>query len=429
MMTDTSSVDSSSERVLSVSALNRLARQTLEQNFPLLWVAGEISNLTQATSGHIYFSLKDQEAQVRCVMFRNRAQLLPWRLANGTQVEARVLVSLYEARGDFQLNVETLRRAGLGALFEAFERLRARLLAAGWFANERKRPLPRYPRRIGIISSMQAAALRDVLTALQRRASHLPVTIYPAPVQGEGAAAQIAQAIAAANRHGECDVLIVARGGGSIEDLWAFNEEIVAQAIHDSALPVVAGIGHETDVTIADYIADQRAATPTAAAELVSAGYFEAAKELTRISRQFNVAMWRMHQERAQRLDQLAYRLINPAERLARGRLQAVHLQTRLAAAQRRALETAGAKVHNLLPRLSAATAAMLRKQGTALEALGLNLTHLNPDAILQRGFSIARDPQGKIIYSSAQIAIGAGLRLQFGQGWADSRVTDKGNS
>jgi exodeoxyribonuclease VII large subunit len=214
--------------IIPVSELNRRVRLALEAEFPLQWIAGEISNLTRAASGHVYFSLKDESAQARCVMFRSRAQAVPWRLENGQQVEARALVSLYEPRGDFQLGIESLRRAGLGRLFEAFARLKDRLEAEGMFANERKRPLPCFPLTIGVIASPQAAALRDVLAAIRRRAPHLGVVLYPSLVQGEGAGERIADAIAVAGKRKECDVLLVVRGGGSIEDLWAFNEECVS---------------------------------------------------------------------------------------------------------------------------------------------------------------------------------------------------------
>jgi exodeoxyribonuclease VII large subunit len=255
--------------VLSVSSLNRLIRDCLESAFPLTWVGGEISNLTYAASGHVYFSLKDNSAQVRCVMWRNRAQLLGWRLENGQKIEARALVSFYEPRGEFQLNIEAIRRAGQGDLFERFLKLKAQLEAEGLFAAEAKRPLPAFPRHIAIISSLQAAALRDVLTTLHRRAPHLRITIFPTLVQGEGAAIKIAEALEQAGSS-NCDAIVLCRGGGSIEDLWSFNEECVARAIRASAIPVVSGVGHETDFTIADFAADLRAPTPTAAAELVS---------------------------------------------------------------------------------------------------------------------------------------------------------------
>jgi len=262
----------SPSEILTVSALTRSVRDLLEHCYPLLWVAGEISNFTVAKSGHAYFVLKDEHAQVRCVMFRHRQQNLEWTPRDGMQIEAQVLVSLYEPRGDFQLNVETMRRAGLGALFEAFLKLRDKLEKEGLFKTETKRSLPSLPRAIGVITSREAAALRDVLTTLDRRNPSIEVVVFPVQVQGEGAAEKIAAALEVAGRRGECDVVLLVRGGGSIEDLWAFNEEIVARAIRACPIPVVTGIGHETDFTIADFVADRRAPTPTAAAELVSPG-------------------------------------------------------------------------------------------------------------------------------------------------------------
>ena len=256
--------------VIPVSLLNRMARERLESAFPLCWVAGEISNLTYAASGHVYFTLKDAQAQARCVMYRNRAQLLGWRLANGQRIEARVLATLYEARGDFQLNVENARQAGTGNLYEEFLRRKARLEAEGLFSPENKRALPAFPRRIGLITSPQAAALRDVLTTLRRRAPQLSVVLYPTPVQGAGAAQQIVEALRTAGARDECDLLIVCRGGGNLEDLWEFNDETLARAIRACPLPVISGVGHETDFTLADFAADCRAPTPTAAAELAA---------------------------------------------------------------------------------------------------------------------------------------------------------------
>ncbi|MBX3716215.1 MAG: exodeoxyribonuclease VII large subunit, partial [Burkholderiales bacterium] len=255
---------------LTVTELNRRSRQVLENQFGLVWVTGEISRATLAASGHWYFSLKDEGAAVDCAMFKGRAQYLEFRPENGLKVEVRARVTIYEPRGAYQLGVEQMRHAGLGALFEAFERLKARLGKEGLFDESRKRPLPTHPRAIGVVTSLAAAALRDILATLARRAPMVPVIVYPTLVQGEGAAAQVARAIATANARAECDVLLVARGGGSLEDLWAFNEEAVARAIAASAIPVVSGVGHETDFTIADFAADLRAATPTAAAVAAS---------------------------------------------------------------------------------------------------------------------------------------------------------------
>lgn len=387
--------------ILSISALNRQVRQILEAGFPLQWVKGEVSNLTRASSGHIYFSLKDAQAQVRCVMFRSRAQILPWRLENGQQVEAQVLVSLYEPRGDFQLNVEGMRRAGLGQLFEEFSRRKTMLEQEGLFAPERKRALPRFPQTIGIVSSPKAAALADLLTALYRRAPHVPVILYPSPVQGAGAAAQIAAAIAMANTRRECEVLILARGGGSIEDLWSFNEEIVARAVAGSEIPTISGVGHETDITLADFAADVRAATPTAAAELASAGWFAARVQLDEASSRLQGQMHYQLQQRQQRTDLLAARLLSPRQRLSAARQQLQHQATRLQRAQQQALQRTEQK----------------------LQRIADALQHLNPDATLARGYSIVRDSAGKIVLRSQGLQPGESVKLQFAQGSADAEI------
>src|SRR4051812_31739109 len=255
--------------VLPVSLFISSARLLLERHLGLVWVSGEIAQCTRAASGHLYFTLKDADAQVRCVFFRSKAQHLDFTLKEGLAVEVRATPSIYEARGEFQLNVDNIRRAGLGALFERFERMKAKLAQAGWFAEERKRALPTYPTRLGIVTSTRAAALRDVLTTLSRRWPGVRVTLYPALVQGDNAAHEVAAAIRLANARAEVDVLLVCRGGGSLEDLWAFNEEVVARAVFESRVPIVSGVGHETDFTICDFVADVRAATPTAAAMLL----------------------------------------------------------------------------------------------------------------------------------------------------------------
>lgn len=259
-----------SRDIYSVSRLNREARAVLEGGFPLLWVEGELSNLAQPASGHIYFSLKDPAAQVRCAMFRSKRLLLGFKPANHQQVLVRARVGLYEGRGDFQLIVEHMEPAGEGALRLAFERLKQKLAAEGLFDAATKQPLPAMPRQVGLITSPTGAAVRDLLTVLERRFPALPVLIYPAQVQGQSAAAELVAALDLANERAECDILILARGGGSLEDLQAFNDEALARAVHRSAIPVVTGIGHEIDLSIADLVADQRGATPSAAAELVS---------------------------------------------------------------------------------------------------------------------------------------------------------------
>src|SRR5215472_4428130 len=311
---------SPSPAVMPVSLLVGCARRFIERHLGLSWISGEVSNFTRAASGHCYFVLKDDQAQVRCVMYRQKAQLIALDLQDGAQVEVRATPTIYEARGEFQLNVEMVRLSGLGALYERFARLKVRLEAAGWFALSRKRPLPPFPRGIGIVTSLRAAALSDVLTTLRRRMPALPVIIYPAAVQGEGAAREIAMAIAAANAQRKVDVLIVCRGGGSIEDLWAFNEEIVVRAVFESELPIVSGVGHETDFTICDFVADVRAPTPTAAAALVASDRQELLAKLAGQATRWQRALERELGRRMQRLDLASRRLVHPAARLAQQR-------------------------------------------------------------------------------------------------------------
>lgn len=430
--------------VVTISELNRLARQSLEREFPLLWVAGEISNLTRATSGHVYFSLKDEAAQARCVMFRSRAQSIPWKLENGLQVEARALVSLYEARGDFQLNIETLRRAGLGRLFEAFARLKARLETEGLFGPGRKRALPRFPRRIGIVSSPRAAALRDVLAALKRRAPHLTAILYPTPVQGDSAAGEIAKAIAAAGRRNECDLLLIVRGGGSIEDLWAFNEEVVARAIAASPLPTISGVGHETDATIADFVADLRAATPTAAAELATQGWYQAAGEIADLGTALMRSMQYRMARQQQGLDHLSLRLMHPATRLSQARDRIALLGARLDACLGRALrrhrerlsraalalgrniprtERRSGRLGLLAQRLRTALREQQQKRTNALENIEAALAHLNPEAILARGFSIVRDASGNLVTDAANLHPDQIVSLHLARGEAEAAI------
>jgi exodeoxyribonuclease VII large subunit len=430
--------------VITVSELNRLARQSLEREFPLLWVAGEISNLTRAASGHVYFSLKDESAQARGVMFRSRAQSIPWKLENGQQVEARVLVSLYEPRGDFQLNVETVRRAGLGRLFEAFARLKVELEREGLFDAERKRPLPRFPRRIGIISSPRAAALRDVLAALKRRAPQLEALLYPTLVQGDSAAGDIARAIAAAGARNECDLLLVVRGGGSIEDLWAFNGEAVARAIVACPIPVISGVGHETDTTLADLVADLRAATPTAAAEHATQGWFQAAAEIADIDAALSRAIQYRIACEQQGLDHLSLRLVNPATRLARASDRLALLGSRLASSLAQSLRKHRDRLNRsalglgrtsprtdrhrghielLKQRLSTTIRDQHQKRLGALDKLATALTHLNPEATLARGFSIIRDADGKLITDAASLHSGQTVSLYLAHGGAHASI------
>ena len=437
-----------SSPVISVSDLVRKARELLERNFPLLWVGGEISNLTRAASGHWYFSLKDSSAQVRCVMFRNKNQYLDWAPENGMQVEVRVLATMYEARGEFQLNVETMRRAGLGALYEAFEKLKAKLGQEGFFDSERKRPLPAHPRQIGIVTSPAAAALRDVLTTLRRRMPSIPAVLYPTLVQGEGAAQKIAAALRIAGERGECDVLILCRGGGSIEDLWAFNEEIVARAVQASPIPVVCGVGHETDFTIADFVADRRAPTPTAAAEIVTPDRTELLHRTSTWSARLAQVVQHTLEQRAQQLDYLSRRLIHPGEKLRSQAVHLAHLSGRLAQSYGRMLDNQTWRTSALSRRLNAAKPDIPRKQAelmalrlrldravghcmefhaAALARVRTHLDHLNPQTVLERGFSIVQQSDGSVVSDVCQLTTGDSLQVTFAKGRASVAVKDLG--
>jgi len=438
---------SPTDQAIPVSELNRRARALLENNFPPLWVSGEISNLTKHGSGHWYFSLKDEKAQVRCVMFRHRNQYLDFPVKEGMQVEARVNVSLYEPRGDFQLNVESMRPGGLGALYEAFAKLKAKLEAEGLFAEERKKPLPAFPGQIGIITSPQAAALRDVLTTLKRRMPSIPVVLYPTPVQGRGACLSIAQAIQTAGKRKECDVLILCRGGGSIEDLWEFNEEIVARAIADSKIPIACGVGHETDFTIADFVADVRAPTPTGAAELASPNRAELTHKVEVFADRLSRQWLRTIESRMQHLDHLSKRLVHPGERLRHQAAQVAQLRQRLVQAAQRGMDTRRWRVQQLRSQLFAARPDIGRRQQTqahlsvrltlamnqrlkqaqqGIANLTMHLAHLNPRAVLERGYSIVRDEQGRVVRDSAKISVGEELGMTFAVGTAKAKVMSK---
>lgn len=388
-------------QVLSVSELNRLARDILERSFPLFWVSGEISNMTRAASGHWYFSLKDSGAQVRCVMFRGRNSYLDWVPKEGDKVEARATVTLYEARGDFQLTIEFLQRAGLGALFEAYERLKKQLEAEGLFDSARKKPIPAFPKQIGIITSADAAALHDVLTTLKRRMPSIPVIIYPTPVQGKGVAKLIAAAIQKASERHECDVLILCRGGGSIEDLWQFNEEVVARAIANCTIPIISGVGHETDFTIADFAADQRAPTPTAAAEMATPNREALLNSLMQQQQTLQRSMAYKLNRYAQQLDFIARRLLSPAQ-------QVIHKT---------------AHIEQLGLRLNSAMKQALSKQQERLLRLSLNLQHLNPNAVLNRGYAIVQSKSGAVITASKQTQIGEEVDITFAEGAVHAEI------
>lgn len=427
-----------------VGELNHAIAQVLERNFPLTWVRGEISNFTRAASGHWYFSLKDARAQIRCVMFRGRNQHVGFMPREGEAVEVRALVSMYEARGELQLGVEAMRRAGLGNLYEAFLRLKEKLSQAGLFAPERKRPVPAHPRTIGVITSLQAAALRDVLSTLRRRAPHVPVVVYPVPVQGAGAAARIAAMIDTASERDECDVLILCRGGGSIEDLWSFNEESVAQAIARCAVPVVSGVGHETDFTIADFVADVRAPTPTGAAELVSPDRAHMLMQANRARDALAQGMQRQLDRRAQNLDWLARRLRSPQAQLQERRLQVDNLMRHLrsalrdtVAAQRHRqqvlamrwaagrpdLALAQADLRRAALRLRDATQRQHERAVQRWQRAAGSLELLAPQRTLERGYAVLLDQRGRALRSPAELHAGSTIEIHLAEGVADAGI------
>ncbi|KAF1041731.1 MAG: Exodeoxyribonuclease 7 large subunit [Herbaspirillum frisingense] len=427
--------------VLTVSALNQSVARVLERSFPLIWVKGEISNFTRAASGHWYFNLKDDGAQVRAVMFKGRAQYAGFTPREGDKVEVRTLVTLYAPRGDYQLNVEAIRRSGVGDLYAAFVQLKERLEREGLFDRDSKRTLPLFPRRIGIVTSPQAAALRDVLATLRRRAPHVEVVLYPTPVQGEGSAQRIATAIETASARAECEVLLVCRGGGSIEDLWSFNEEVVARAIAGCSMPVVSGVGHETDFTIADFAADLRAPTPTAAAELASTAREDWLAELRGHAADLTRALRRSLTEKAQTVDWLSRRLVNPGAYIQHERVKLLALQTRLSHATRvpltrlrHGLQQLSTRLAHQLPdtaharrdvsdqarRLHGALAAQQLRQRQALAGLNTQLELLNPQRTLERGYAIVTDRNGKVVHSPAELAARSEVTIRLAQGSAE---------
>ncbi len=394
----------STAKILSVSELNRLVGEVLTQTFPLMWISGEISNFTRAASGHWYFSLKDANAQVRCVMFKGRNNYVDFDLREGDHVEARANISFYEPRGDFQINIEFIRKAGLGALFEAFEKLKNKLALEGLFDAASKRAIPRFPHAIGIVTSPNAAALRDVLTTLKRRNPNIRVIIYPTPVQGKGVAESIAKAIRTASARNEVDTLIICRGGGSIEDLWQFNEEIVARAVAECAIPTISGIGHETDFSICDFVADARAATPTAAAELASVDLQALQAYITqlwhRLERRINTGL----QANSQKLDFLARRLISPQQRITLQKTQ----------------------IDALGRRMDTGLQSILKTHQQYLLNLQNSLNQLNPQNVLARGYALARLPDGTIIRDSQQTRIGELIEITLHRGSLTTNIQTK---
>lgn len=435
---------SDAETVLTVAQLNRAVGNLLEGNFSRVWVRGEISNFTPAASGHWYFTIKDDRAAVRAVMFRGRTQAVSFVPKVGERFEFRATVTLYEPRGEYQLQVESLQRAGQGDLHEAFLRLKAKLEAQGLFDPARKRAIPTMPRAVGVVTSLAAAALRDVLSSMARRAPHVPVIVYPAPVQGTDAAGLLVQALETAAQRNEVDVLLLVRGGGSLEDLWSFNDEALAQAIAASPFPVISGVGHETDFTIADFVADLRAPTPTAAAELSCLAQRQCLDRVAGAVNTLARQQRRLIERASLRLDRALALLVSPQQRLARQRQRMVELETRLQRAGRRSIELESAHLSLLKTRLNAALPSVarqrrqldslsarllsvgsrqLRSPRARLDAARQTLQALSPRHIVARGYALVRDPGGKLVKNALDLSAGDRLSLEFAQGAADVEV------
>ena len=430
---------------LAVSQLNALARQLLEQNLANLWVSGEISNLTRASSGHYYFSLKDNKAQVRCALFKSHADRLTTPLREGDQVELTGKITLYEARGEFQISVNQLRLAGMGSLFEAYERLKAQLTSEGVFDAERKQALPPHPQTIGIVTSTATAALRDIVSTLKRRMSSLKVIVYPTAVQGKGSEFQIAKAINTASERNEVDVLLVCRGGGSIEDLWAFNEEVVVRAIAACNIPVVSGVGHETDVTLSDFVADVRAPTPTGAAELVSPDVRVLRQRIHSLQAASALALQRRYQDLSQRIDWYARQLKHPSEQIKAQGQQILQKQQQIRysfqnymRAQQQNLLWQHAQLHASSPNIKHLQHNLSQTQKVLHNSwLGLKqqqeqrllkqialLEALSPQHVLQRGFSVVKNHRGQVVSSASEVRFGQHINIIFHDSEAAAQIT-----
>jgi exodeoxyribonuclease VII large subunit len=445
-------LDFGAEReILSVSALNREARMLIETSLGIVWVQGEISNFSRPSSGHMYWSLKDAQAQVRCAMFRQSNRGLGFVPDNGQQVLLRARVSLYETRGEFQLIVEQMEEAGEGVLRRRFEELKRRLAAEGLFDAARKRPLPAMPMRIGVVTSPTGAAIRDVLIALRRRFPAASVLIYPTSVQGEGAAAEICRALRLADRRNECDLLILTRGGGSLEDLWSFNEEAVARTIATIELPIIVGVGHEIDFTIADFVADVRAPTPSQAAELAvpnqadllarlnAVGDFLgrfAARRITAETRRFAALAHRLERthpgvtlrRNQQRLDELELRLARGLKHcVATLRLRLGRTAGRIGAANPRyRLEAARARVERVAGRLEHGITRTLERLTVRTTLAERSLKSLSPLATLDRGYAIvARRDDGAILTDPQRVEAGAGIDVRLARGSLTATVDE----
>ena len=417
-------------KIYSVSELSFEIRELLERRFIDIWVEGELSNFKASTAGHLYFTLKDNKAQLSAVCFRNTARLLRFKPENGKLFRARGRVSTYEVRGEYQLIVEVLEPAGLGALQFAFEQLKDKLEKEGLFKPERKRPIPALPRKIGIVTSPKSAALRDILTVLKRRHNAVNVLIFPAEVQGEGASLQVMEGIDYLSRSTDVDVIIVARGGGSMEDLWPFNEERIARAIVRSQKPVISAVGHEVDFTICDFVADLRAATPSAAAEIVIKSKADLVDRVEQIENRLAAVMkYRLSRLRGFLASKVGSRGFVVAETRIRRMTQRVDdLTFRLEQFGRTGtfIHTRAHRIEICEQRLSAAVQQRLRKWHQAFAGMAHTLDALSPLAVLERGYAICLTPEGKVIRSADAVEIGQTVNVKLHEGSLSARVTSK---
>ena len=434
--------------VYTVSRLNSEVKFILEENFTQVWVEGEISNFIAPQSGHWYFSLKDPTAQIKCAMFKGSQRKLNFTPKDGMHILLRGRVSVYEPRGDYQLIADFMEERGEGKLQRAFEALKKKLLAAGLFAEEHKKPLPLYPEKIGVVTSPTGAAIRDILNVLRRRYPCAEVVIYPTLVQGATAAPAIVAALESANARNECDVILLARGGGSLEDLWPFNEEIVAQAIFKSHIPVISGIGHEVDFTIADFVADMRAPTPSAAAELATPDKQELMITLDKFQAQLMRQMKTKLMSSKQEINWIEKnllqqhpkrRLLEKAQQLDYYELTLLKLQTQLLNRLQSRTQDLYATLYRLSPfttikaahlalsnmthQLSTAMTAILNSKQTALINAAATFDALSPLATLQRGFSIATTQEGKIIHNKDQVKRGDRIEVKLSKGKLDCEI------
>ena len=389
-------------KIFSITEINKLVKELLQDNFPSIWVKGELSNFIEASSGHWYFTLKDNGAQVRCTMFKGRNSLVKWIPKNGDLIEAQCKIGLDEQRGDYQLNICSLQQAGLGRLFEEFNELKQKLDSEGLFNQEQKKLLPAYPNCIGVVTSPDAAVLRDVITTLKRRNKSLRIIIYPTPVQGKTAPQGIIEALRLANQRDEADVLILCRGGGSIEDLWSFNDESVVREIYSSSLPIISAVGHQTDITISDFVADLRAPTPTAAAEIISTSYEELLGNLEYFKINLSNIIQNKIEQLNQRIDLLEKGLVSPIQKIA----------------------SQNDLIQALTNRMQIIIGARLERYQEQIKSYKQNLSHLNPNEILSRGYSIILNQNKKIINNTSAVSVSDKIKIKFHKGDAEANIT-----